>query len=57
MKDKEGMAHALYDIHEYADLLLQYVERPREIELAELILDRVDFICKQPRIYDTVGHE
>ena len=49
--------NALYDIHEYADLLLQYVERPREIELAELILDRVDFICKQPRIYDTVGHE
>ena len=44
MKDKEGMAHALYDIHEYADLLLQYVERPREIELAELILKSVDFI-------------
>ena len=55
--DKNLIRHALYDIHEYAGLLKECGSAARRRELAQMILDRVDFICKQPRIYDTVGHE
>ena len=45
MKDKEMIRHALYDIHEYADLLLrQSFSYARIDELAELILKRVEQI-------------
>ena len=38
--------HALYDIHEYADILLKSNKNHIAVdELAKLILGRVDFIC------------
>ena len=40
--------HALYDIHEYADILLKNHKNYLDVEgLAELILERVDFIREQ----------
>ena len=37
--------HALYDIHEYADILLKSNKNHIAVaELAELILERVEFI-------------
>ena len=39
---------ALYDIHEYADILHKNNKNYVDVEgLAELILERVDFICEQ----------
>ena len=39
---------ALYDIHEYADILHKNHKNYIDVEgLAELILERVDFICEQ----------
>tara|TARA_R100000664_G_C2693970_1_gene96959 strand:- start:554 stop:703 length:150 start_codon:yes stop_codon:yes gene_type:complete len=40
--------HALYDIHEYADILHKNNKNYLDVEgLAELILKRVDFIREQ----------
>tara|TARA_R100000152_G_C6742315_1_gene166088 strand:+ start:166 stop:339 length:174 start_codon:yes stop_codon:yes gene_type:complete len=40
--------HALYDIHEYADILHKNNKNYIDVEeLAELILERVDFIREQ----------
>lgn len=40
--------HALYDIHEYADILHKSNKNYIAVdELAELILERVDFIREQ----------
>lgn len=48
MKDEGKIRDALYDIHEYADLLLrQSFSYARIDELTELILDRVEQILEE----------
>ena len=46
-KDKQMIRHALYDIHEYADILAKNHKNPAVIKgLAEMILDRVEQITE-----------